>query len=118
MKFLLPILLVSFLNAEEVDTLNGIYMEAILFVIIFGIMSIISIIVSKKDAKEFESENTLKDKKKEIKKEEIEDIAIVSKKSDSDRLIELSKMLEDGLILEKEFEILKINLYQTKKELF
>ena len=108
MKILFTICLVSFLNANEVDTLNSVYIETILFISSFVIMSIISIILSKRSAEKFESENSLK--AKTLREEHKKKIMILNK-SNADRVIELSKMLEDGLILEKEFNVLKANLY-------
>lgn len=116
MKILLPTLLVSFLSAKEIDTdnLNSIYTEAILFVSVFAVMSIVSIIISRRNAKKFESENPLEDRKaarrEETLKKEIEETTVNIQKNDIDRLLELSTMLKDGLISLQEFDTLKANL--------
>ncbi|MEA2091038.1 MAG: hypothetical protein U9O83_01580 [Campylobacterota bacterium] len=69
---------------------NGIYMEAVLFIAVFGVMGIVSYIYSKKHAKEYKP-----------KKEVIEE-----KSPYADRIAELSEMREKGLLSEKEFELL------------
>lgn len=116
MKLLLPIFLSSFLNAKgiDADNLGSIYTEAIIFVAVFAVMSIVSIIISKRNAKKFEVENPLEERKatrrEEMLKKELKDIPVVSKNSDLDRLIELSTMLQNNSISQKEFDILKASL--------
>jgi len=120
MKLFLPTILVSVLSAKEIDTdnLGGIYTEAILFLAVFGTMSIVSIIISRKNAKKFESENPLEGRKtarrEEALKKELEDIPVSAQTTDIDRLIELSNMLKNGLISKKEFDTLKANLNITE----
>ena len=70
---------------------NSIYMEAILFVTVFGVMGIVSYIYSKKHAKEY----------KPPKKEVIEE-----KSPYADRVAELSEMVKKNLLSKKEFELL------------
>jgi len=98
----------------DANTLDGIYTEAILFVAIFGIMSIISIIISKRNAKKYELENPLDARRAARKEAELEKelLRLVPQKNDdkTSRLIELSKMLEDGTISKEEFKVLKQNL--------
>ena len=120
MKLLLPTILVSFLNAKGIDSdnLGSIYTEAIVFIAVFGVMSIVSIIISKRNAKKFEAEHPLEERKairrEEILKKELQDVQEVSKNSDLDKLIELSSMLKSDLISQKEFDTLKANLNITQ----
>ncbi|MEA1893499.1 MAG: hypothetical protein U9N33_12435 [Campylobacterota bacterium] len=86
----------SLLHASNIseNELNSIYYEAILFVLVFGVMGIISYIYSSRHAKAYVS-------KKVVKELSAQDIACQK------RVDELVKMLDDKLLREKEFEILK-----------
>ena len=86
------ILLLS-LYGDEVsqEELNSIYIEAVLFVSVFGIMGIISYIYSSRHAQAY------KPKKEEIKQEIVK----------ADRIEELRDLLQKELITKKEFELLK-----------
>ena len=67
-KLLAPLLIFTSLHAEGIDPeeLNSIYIEAALFVTVFGLMSVASFIISRKHAEQ----NALKDlQKKESEKE-------------------------------------------------
>jgi len=92
----LVLALASFLDAQAItqDQQNDIYKEAILFVIIFGVMGIISFIYSKKHAKAYVP-----------KKVVIEPTAkeLASQK----RIEELKKMLDDKTLTSDEFMVLK-----------
>ncbi len=113
---LTPLWILSSLYSEEIEkaqeidpeVMNSIHIEAALFVAVFTLMSIISIIVSKKHAKQ----NVLKDREKR-KKQKAEKEAENQLKSDTikethevKRVTELSKMLKDGLITDEEFQVL------------
>ena len=115
-RLLTPLLIFTTLYAEEIeevqpldpDVVQSLYIESALFVAVFTIMSIISIVISKKHA----AQNLLNDRKKrEAKKaqEEAEKRSQVSSNEESKktaRVTELSKMLKDGLITDDEFKIL------------
>lgn len=111
-QLLAPLLIFSYLHAEGIDPeeLNSIYIEAVLFVTVFGLMSVASFIISRKHAEQ----NALKDLQKKRSQEEVKknSQAISAKHSDdtpkeSKRVSELSKMLKDGLITDEEFQTLK-----------
>lgn len=111
-QLLAPLLIFSYLHAEGIDPeeLNSIYIEAVLFVTVFGLMSVASFIISRKHAEQ----NALKDLQKKRSQEEVKknSQAIFTKHSDdtpkeSKRVSELSKMLKDGLITDEEFQTLK-----------
>ena len=92
----LTLFLLTPLTANEVTQaqLDSIYMEAILFITVFGLMGIISFVYSKKHAKEYKPKDVvLQDIKVDIAKE--------------NRVLILSKMLEDGTLTKDEFELLK-----------
>ena len=103
MKIITILLLVfaSYLNAKDVTSseLNDIYTEAILFVAVFAIMGLISFIYSKKHAKEYK------------KKEKVSPKPTVDT-SKEDRIVELSKMLDNDILTKKEFELLN-RYYRT-----
>ncbi len=112
-QLLTSILIFSSLHAEEIkeiqpldpEVANSLYMESALFVAIFTLMSIISIVISKKHA----AQNILKDKKKRAETKDLEKkFKPISTKENSEtkRVKELSKMLNDGLITDDEFHIL------------
>ena len=111
-QLLAPLLIFTSLHAVGIDPeeLNSIYIEAALFVTVFGLMSVASFIISRKHAEQ----NALKDlQKKELQKEAKKSSQTVSSKqpedssSETKRVKELSKMLKDGLITDKEFQTLK-----------
>jgi mannitol-specific phosphotransferase system IIBC component len=111
-QLLAPLLIFTSLHAVGIDPeeLNSIYIEAALFVTVFGLMSVVSFIISRKHAEQ----NALKNlQKKELQKEAKKSSQTVSSKQSEDsssetkRVKELSKMLKDGLITDKEFQTLK-----------
>ncbi len=112
-QLLMPLLIFSTLHAEGIDPeeLESIYIEAALFVTVFGLMSIASFIISRKHAKQ----NVLKDLQKKEEERAKNPQEIPTKHPDNGetkRVKELSNMLKDGLITEKEFQTLKNNLDQ------
>ena len=111
-QLLAPLLIFTSLHAEGIDPkeLNSIYIEAALFVTVFGLMSVASFIISRKHAEQ----NALKDLQKKKSQEEAQKSSqtVPSKQpedssSETKRAKELSKMLKDGLITDKEFQALK-----------
>ncbi|MEA3374150.1 MAG: SHOCT domain-containing protein [Campylobacterota bacterium] len=112
-SLLLSLLTLTCLQAKVInpDDLSDIYIEAILFVTVFTLLSIISYIYSKKHAKQYAKENpSSKQDVPETSKESDEAISAdhtVTVKNETDRLMELSKMLKNGLITEEEFQLLK-----------
>ena len=97
------LLLKTFLFAAVVtqSQQNSIYLEAILFVVVFGTMGIISYIYSSRHAKAYKS------KKVPAEEEVVEEIVNV------DRISELSEMLKNGILTREEFELLN-NYYLQK----
>jgi amino acid permease len=99
-KTLLFILLnvVSLYAAQTTQKeMNGIYMEALLFVAVFGTMGLISYIYSSRHAKIYSSSEAEKKRKKDEKEEQLH-----NKK----RVASLTKLLEDELLTPQEFAIL------------
>jgi len=112
-------LIFSSLYAEEIEevqpldpeVVQSLYIESALFVAVFILMSVVSIVISKKHA----AQNLLDDQKKREAKAEAEKAQVAQKVSqaspvkeskESKRVKELSKMLKDGLISDEEFKIL------------
>ena len=113
-------LIFSSLYAEEIEEVQpldpeivqSLYIESALFVTVFILMSVISIVISKKHA----AQNLLDDRKKREAKAEAEKAQEEAEKrsqpatskeaKETARVKELSKMLKDGLITNKEFKIL------------
>ena len=114
-KLLTLLLIFTSLYAEEMEevqpldpeVVKSLYIESALFVAVFTIMAIISIVISKKHA----AQNLLDDRKKreERKAQETQKGSQTKPLEESDetkRVTELSKMLKDGLITDEEFKIL------------
>ena len=112
-QLLTPLLIFTPLYAEEIEetqpldpeVVKSLYIESALFVAVFTIMSIISIVISKRHA----AQNLENDRKKREAQEEAEKSS--QKNSEEEpketaRITELSKMLKDGLISENEFKLL------------
>ena len=102
----------------DANNMNVIYNQAILFFAFFGTMSIISYIFSKKSAKRYEASHPLQQRIEEAREEELVNnfvntsaVKIMGKKA---TLSELSKELNEGIINEEEFKILKRNLNMIK----
>jgi len=100
-------------ESEEIQPLDpevvqSLYIESALFVAVFTIMAIISIVISKKHA----AQNLLDDRKKRAAKKAQEEAekrsqpATTREAKKTERVTELSKMLKDGLITDAEFKIL------------
>jgi len=103
----------TLLNAGTIkpNELNDIYTEAIWFVAVFGVMSVVSIIISKRQAKKYEKENPVKEKTQNTSDLTDEMTpAVVDSTNEIKRVKELSKLAEDGLLTEEEFQILKQHL--------
>ena len=113
MKLFLLIFFFSFANAKgmDSDTLHGIVKDAVLFFTLFTIMSIISIIISKKHAKNYELKHPIHERKAAERKRKLIEHYLNSSsikiKGKAATLLEISKLLEEKLIDEEEFEILK-----------
>lgn len=90
------------------DVVQNLYVESALFIAVFTLMSIVSIIISKKHA----AQNLLNDKKKREEKKAQEEAEkrsqpnFIEEPSETKRVEELSKMLKDGLITDEEFQVL------------
>jgi 23S rRNA pseudoU1915 N3-methylase RlmH len=115
-RLLTSLLIFTSLYAEESeevqpldpDVVQSLYIESALFVAVFALMSIISIVISKKHA----AQNLLNDRKKREERKAQEEAekrsqpVSIEKPGETARVTELSKMLKDGLITDDEFKIL------------
>ena len=114
-QLLTSLLIFSSLHAEESEevqpldpeVVQSLYIESALFVAVVILMSVISIVISKKHA----AQNLLDDRKKreELKAQEAQkesQPSLVEESDESNRVKELSRMLKDGLITDEEFKIL------------
>ena len=115
-RLLTSLLIFSSLHAEEIEevqpldpeVVKSLYIESALFVAVFTLMSIVSIIISKKHA----AQNLLNDKKKREEKKAQEEAekrsqpSFIEEPHETKRVTELSKMLKDGLITDEEFQVL------------
>ena len=118
-QLLTPLLIFTSLYAEESEEIQpldpevvqSLYIESALFVAVFTLMSIISIVISKKHA----AQNLLDDRKKREAQKAQDEKAQNEKRSqpvstekfeETARITELSEMLKDGLITDEEFKIL------------
>ena len=103
-------------NIEGIDpeALGGIFSEAILFIAIFTVMAIISLMISKRSAKKYESDHSVKERKEGRIKDELvhkflnsSSIKIVGKKVKHEELL---KKLKHEAITQEEYQILKEHL--------
>ena len=89
--------------------------EAVLFIALFASMSIISYFVSRKNAKIYELEHPLQERKDTLRKRELVDnnlnSSIIKIKGKDAVLLDLSKKLEKKRINKEEFKMLKEYLY-------
>lgn len=122
-RLLTPLLIFSSLYAEEIEevqpldpeVVQSLYIESALFVAVVILMSVISIVISKKHA----AQNLLDDKKKREEKKVQEEAekrsqpGFIEEPHETKRVVELSKMLKDGLITDEEFQVLS-DASQTK----
>lgn len=116
-RMLIPLLGSISLHADaiEPDALNDIYIEAILFVAVFALMSIISFIISRKHAREYAEAETPIGERSLVsinKRDETDDADTVDDKTK--RLNELSKMLKEGVLSEDEFRLLEQALKEKR----
>ena len=101
-------------NVANAGIIDNIFNDAILFFICFTILSVISIVVSKKSAKKYEQEHPLQQRKDAAKKNKLLDMYIntsmVKVKGKDIILADLSKLVKNKTIDEEEFQILKSSL--------
>ena len=117
-RLLTPLLIFSSLSGKSIeemdemvplnpDVVQDLYVESALFIAVFTLMSIVSIIISKKHA----AQNLLNDKKKREEKAQNEaekspQPNFIEEANETKRVEELSKMLKDELITNEEFQVL------------
>ncbi|WP_373000289.1 hypothetical protein [Sulfurimonas sp.] len=94
--------------------LSGIYNEAILFFTVFALMAIISFVISKRNAKKYELEHSIEDRKDARRKDDLihthlnsSSIKVMGKKAKAEELL---KRFNLGIIDEEEYKILKEHL--------
>ena len=115
-KLFLLVGLFSFAQAQgiEANALNGIFQDALMFFTLFGTMSIISFIISKKNARSYELKHSVEDRRAIARERKLVDMFLNSSyvkiKGKATILLEISQLLEDKTINKEEFQILKHNL--------
>lgn len=99
------------MNTTELDMVLN---QAILFFALFGVLYIISFIVSKKNAHTYELEHPLKDRKTIVKNKKIIEMYLnssLTKINGKDAtLVKLSGMFKNKLLTKDEFNVLKNSL--------
>ena len=97
-------------------TFDTIFNEAIVFFAFFAILAVVSVVISKKNAKKYEDQNPLQERKDAARKERLVDMylnsSMIKIKGKDIILSNLSKLLEERTINEEEFKILKTSLYK------
>ncbi|EQB39377.1 hypothetical protein M947_06880 [Sulfurimonas hongkongensis] len=93
---------------------NIIFIQAILFLSLFGVMFFISYFITRRGAKKFEDKHSLDERKEAVKKRELVDTflnsSIVKIIGKDETLKELSNKLNKGAINKEEYNILKDTL--------
>ena len=110
-KFLYSIVLLNTYLLADIpqEALGDIYIEAGFFVLVGVVMSVVSYRISTRHAKEYAVKNKAKIAAvKEAKKDEV--------KSKENRVEELQKMLDNKMITDDEFRMMKKRLYNTEEE--
>jgi len=102
---LLPFMTFTALQAKEVaaEQLTAIYTEAIWFVVVFGVMGIVSYIYSSRHALQY-----TKDQAEKVAQDKALATTQVQKKEE--RLLALSKLVDEGLLKKEELQILRANI--------
>ena len=97
---------------------NEVLTQAVIFFIAFVILSVISLIISKKNAKKYELENPLQERKAKARKERLIERhinrSLVTIKGQDYILRQLLESLKKKIINEEEFEILKLSLEENR----
>jgi len=92
--------------------------EAAIFFIAFTILSIVSLVISKRNAKKYELENPLQERKDRARKEKLIERhihnSLVTIKGKEHTSAQLSKSLKNKIINEEEFQMLKSILDEYK----
>ena len=120
---MLQILLLLFLSlslyAEGMDeaALEGIHTEALWFVAVIAMMSVISFVVSRRQAQNYEEKMQLKKtlQQKEPGCETASEASEAEEGLEVDRLLELAKLHKEGLLTKEEFGAFKMKLYEERK---
>ena len=119
--FLSTALIATGLYAEGIpeEKLASIYTEALWFVAVIAVMSLISFVVSSRNARKYEAEQQVENMRKEkvILDTQTQTKADTSLKQrdivqEVDQLIALSVMVEKGLLTEMEFQVFKKRLLE------
>lgn len=104
----------------ESNALDGMFIEAAFFLAIIVIMAIVSMIISKKQAKKYELEHPLQDRKDAQRKRKLVDkylnSSFVKINGKDAAFLEISMLLRNKTINEEEFKILKDTLDTTSKK--
>jgi len=102
------------------NALDGMFIEAAFFIAIIVIMAIVSLIISKKNAKKYELEHPVQDRKDAQRKRKLVDkylnSSFIKINGKDAAFLELSMLLRNETIDEEEFKILKDTLDATSKE--
>lgn len=95
-------------------TFDTIFNEAIIFFVFFATLAIISIFVSKRNAKKYEHENPLQERKDAARRDRLVgmhlNFSMVKIKGKDVILTEFSQLQKDKIIDDEEFDILKSSL--------
>lgn len=97
---------------------NEVLNQTALFFIAFAVLSIISLVISKKNAKKYEFENSIQDRKDKARKENLIEryinLSLLRVKGEDYMLEKLSKLLKEKIISEEEFQILRLSLEEYR----
>jgi len=97
---------------------NEVLSQAALFFAVFAILSIVSLVISRRNAKKYELENPLEERRAKARKERLIERhihnSLVSIKGKEYAIAGLLKSLEKKIINEEEFEILKLSVEEGR----
>ena len=107
------------LFAEGMDeaALEGIHTEALWFVAVIAVMSVVSFVVSRRNAQKYEEK--MQEQKalqqEEADREPASEASEAEEGLEVDRLLELAKLHKEGLLTQEEFMAFKMKLYREIK---
>ncbi len=119
---LLSVSLIAYAEGMDEQALSSIYTEAIWFVSVIMVMSVVSFFVSRRNARRYE-EKRLREHDKE--KDEVVNVSVAEEEEPLDltdavsveKLLELARLHQEGLLSKEEFMAFKSKLYREIKEI-
>ena len=121
--FVLPFLMINNLMADGIsnEALGPILAEAAWFIGVIAVMAVISFVVSRRNAKKYDEKMAREKRQTLVDEKEValaySELELGESNSEVDRLLELSKLHQEGLLSKEEFMAFKMKLYREIKNI-